>query len=128
MQNAVPHARQNDAETHTFKSHQTNRRHTQPTNHSTNQQDLTDLQPRDRMAFWDTRFAELVALPQVLVTPHTAFLTVEALTNIAQTTVANLDQVRARRRLWVPLLCWFCTAAAVCFCVCLVLCGHRAFR
>lgn len=80
------------------------------------------------MAFWDTRFAELVALPQVLVTPHTAFLTVEALTNIAQTTVANLDQVRARRRLWVPLLCWFCTAAAVCFCVCLVLCGHRAFR
>ena len=43
------------------------------------------------MAFWDTKFAELVALPQVLVTPHTAFLTVEALTNIAQTTVENLD-------------------------------------
>ena len=36
---------------------------------------------------------------QVLVTPHTAFLTVEALENIAATTVQNLDQVGA------PCLC-----------------------
>lgn len=55
-------------------------------------QDLTDLQPRDRMPFWDTALIELVALPQVLVTPHTAFLTSEALTNIANTTMDNLDE------------------------------------
>ncbi|KAI8463144.1 MAG: putative D-lactate dehydrogenase [Monoraphidium minutum] len=54
-------------------------------------QDLTDLQPRERMAYWDTKLIELVALPQVLVTPHTAFLTAEALTNIADTTVDNID-------------------------------------
>jgi hypothetical protein len=35
----------------------------------------------------------------VLVTPHTAFLTSEALTNIAGTTIENLDQVRPARRL-----------------------------
>ncbi|GBF89630.1 D-lactate dehydrogenase [Raphidocelis subcapitata] len=55
-------------------------------------QDLNDLQPRERMVFWDTKFQELVALPQVLVTPHTAFLTSEALANIAGTTIENLDQ------------------------------------
>jgi D-lactate dehydrogenase len=54
--------------------------------------DLTDLQPRDRMAYWDSSLQELVALPQVIITPHTAFLTAEALDNIAQTSILNLDQ------------------------------------
>jgi len=45
------------------------------------------------MVFWDTKFMELVAMPQVLVTPHTAFLTAEALSNIAQTTIDNIDEV-----------------------------------
>lgn len=39
----------------------------------------------------DTDFLELQALPNVLITPHQAFLTQESMVNIAQTTIANLD-------------------------------------
>ncbi|KAI8475368.1 MAG: D-isomer-specific 2-hydroxyacid dehydrogenase NAD-binding protein [Monoraphidium minutum] len=55
-------------------------------------QDWTSMQARDRMKFWDRRFKELVAYPQVLVTPHTAFLTNEALEAIAATTMDNLTE------------------------------------
>lgn len=46
----------------------------------------------ERLRHWDRKFAELISLPNVLVTPHVAFLTQEALQNIADTTVANLRQ------------------------------------
>jgi len=39
----------------------------------------------------DRQFARLMALPNVLITPHQAFFTVEALTNIAAATIGNLD-------------------------------------
>ena len=39
---------------------------------------------------WDARFIELRSLPQVTITPHTAFLTHEALASIAATLTANL--------------------------------------
>ena len=39
----------------------------------------------------DDQLIKLIALPNVLVTGHQAFLTQEALTNIAETTIYNLD-------------------------------------
>lgn len=53
-------------------------------------QDFVELSSRDRMHAWDRRWAYLKSLPQVVVTPHSAFLTREALKNIADTTVENL--------------------------------------
>ena len=41
---------------------------------------------------WDTQLANLAARPNVIVTPHQAFLTQEALTNIAHTTADNLRE------------------------------------
>lgn len=38
-------------------------------------EDFTDFSSRDRMAKWDRRWAYLKFLPQVIVTPHSAFLT-----------------------------------------------------
>lgn len=42
-------------------------------------------------AIADSQFSELLACPRVLVTGHMGFLTAEALTNIARTTIANFD-------------------------------------
>ena len=39
----------------------------------------------------DDQLIKLIALPNVLITGHQAFLTQEALTNIAETTIYNLD-------------------------------------
>ncbi len=39
----------------------------------------------------DEQLKELIALPNTLVTPHQAFVTEEALQNIAETTIYNLD-------------------------------------
>lgn len=47
----------------------------------------------------DDVFARLVTLPNVLVTGHQAFLTHEALTAIAATTIASLDEFEAGRPL-----------------------------
>ena len=58
-------------------------------------QDFSNLAPAKRMAAWDSAFTELHALPQVLATPHVAFLTKEALANIAETTVENLRAAAA---------------------------------
>ena len=41
------------------------------------------------MLYWDDTMAQLSSLPQVLVTPHQAFLTHEALTEIAECTKQN---------------------------------------
>ncbi|EFN59634.1 hypothetical protein CHLNCDRAFT_55930 [Chlorella variabilis] len=52
--------------------------------------DFTELTTKARMKLWDKRFAYLKSLPQVIITPHSAFLTREALKNIADTTVQNV--------------------------------------
>lgn len=56
-------------------------------------EDFTGLSSQQRMPYWDMKWKMLEALPQVLVTPHVAFLTGEALTNIADVTVQNLKAV-----------------------------------
>lgn len=55
--------------------------------------DFTQKTSRERMKAWDRQFITLKALPQVLITPHTAFLTEEALDNIGDVTVTNILQV-----------------------------------
>jgi D-lactate dehydrogenase len=45
----------------------------------------------------DDQLARLLTFPNVLVTSHQAFFTREAMTAIAQTTVANLDALGAGR-------------------------------
>lgn len=53
------------------------------------EQGLFFVDHRDE-AIHDAQFLKLQALPNVIVTPHQAFLTVEALSNIAQTTIDNM--------------------------------------
>jgi len=55
-------------------------------------EDFTRFPANERMKKWDNAFTVLKSLPQVLITPHVAFLTEEALANIADTTVENLRQ------------------------------------
>ncbi len=55
--------------------------------------DFTDQSARQRMKRWDAKFQMLKNLPQVVVTPHTAFLTEEALAAIGETTKRNIMQV-----------------------------------
>jgi len=45
----------------------------------------------------DDVFARLLTFPNVLITAHQAFLTNEALAAIAETTIANLDDLAAGR-------------------------------
>ena len=52
--------------------------------------DWTAMDPADRMKNWDRRFKTLISYPQVFVTPHSAFLTHEALASIGRTTAINL--------------------------------------
>ncbi|OUS43356.1 D-isomer specific 2-hydroxyacid dehydrogenase [Ostreococcus tauri] len=52
--------------------------------------DFSSLGTKERMLAWDETMAILGSMPQVLVTPHTAFLTREALNEIATTTANNL--------------------------------------
>jgi D-lactate dehydrogenase len=62
-------------------------------------EDFTRMSAPKRMRVWDNAFTVLKALPQVLVTPHVAFLTREALASIAATTVDNLRAVAAGQEL-----------------------------
>lgn len=54
--------------------------------------DMTQFEPKHQLPHWDRAFNELMSLPNVLVTPHQAFLTEEALTNIGETTMFNLHE------------------------------------
>ena len=47
----------------------------------------------------DDTLVRLISMPNVIVTSHQAFLTEEALSNIAETTVQNLDDYFAGRAL-----------------------------
>lgn len=60
-------------------------------------QDFSQFAPRERLAGFDRKFQLLLSFPQVLCTPHSAFCTHEALRNIAETTVENLQQFAAGR-------------------------------
>ena len=60
----------------------------------------------------DKVLALLVSMPNVIVTSHQAFLTREALANIAATTCANLDAFFAGRPLENEI-CYRCTGASV---------------
>lgn len=52
--------------------------------------DWTMFETAERMKHWDRRFKLLVSYPEVLLSPHSAFLTREALGNIGDTTMENL--------------------------------------
>mmetsp|Transcript_23189 Transcript_23189/g.59226 ORF Transcript_23189/g.59226 Transcript_23189/m.59226 type:complete len:439 (-) Transcript_23189:395-1711(-) len=54
--------------------------------------DFTQLDVKDRMQFWDERLQTIMNYPQVLVSPHSAFLTYEALDAIATDTLHNIDR------------------------------------
>jgi D-lactate dehydrogenase len=56
------------------------------------------FEDRSEEILWDDTFARLLTFPNVLITAHQAFLTTEALTAIAETTVANLLDLGAGRR------------------------------
>jgi D-lactate dehydrogenase len=53
--------------------------------------DFTVFDSNVRMKNWDRRLKTLLTYPNVIVTPHSAFLTREALLNIAQTTIENIS-------------------------------------
>ena len=55
---------------------------------------LGEMELHERMHSWDRNFQILKSLPNVLITPHSAFLTKEALCSIAQTTIANLTEFK----------------------------------
>jgi len=52
--------------------------------------DWSSMDAARRMKSWDRRFKTLISYPQVFVTPHSAFLTHEALRSIGRTTAINL--------------------------------------
>lgn len=54
--------------------------------------DFTKFTSPKRMLTWDRKFNTLKSFPNVLITPHSAFLTHEALQNIATTTIENLKE------------------------------------
>jgi len=53
----------------------------------------------ERYKSWDKKFQTLKFYPNVLVTPHSAFLTEQALSNIAATTVENIREFSAGKKL-----------------------------
>ena len=53
--------------------------------------DRSSLANQERMIHWDKKFARLANLPNVIVSPHVAFLTNQALDNIVDTTVENIS-------------------------------------
>lgn len=60
--------------------------------------DRSLLSTEERIRHWDALFSRLSNLPNVIVTPHVAFLTREALANIADTTAENVKAAFWRER------------------------------
>ena len=50
------------------------------------------FEDRSGHIFEDDTLARLISMPNVIVTSHQAFLTEEALTNIANTTISNINE------------------------------------
>eukprot|EP01023_Acetabularia_acetabulum_P024698 TRINITY_DN23770_c1_g3_i1.p3 TRINITY_DN23770_c1_g3~~TRINITY_DN23770_c1_g3_i1.p3 ORF type:complete len:129 (+),score=22.07 TRINITY_DN23770_c1_g3_i1:87-473(+) len=61
--------------------------------------DFTQFSAADRLKYWNQQLVQLRSLPNVLITPHSAFLTNEALATIAKTTVYNLVEMATNRPL-----------------------------
>jgi D-lactate dehydrogenase len=59
------------------------------------EEDTLFFEDRSDQAIMDDQFARLLTFPNVLITGHQGFFTVEALRKIAETTVANLDAFEA---------------------------------
>jgi D-lactate dehydrogenase len=55
------------------------------------EEDALFFEDRSDQTIQDDQFARLLTFPNVLITGHQGFFTVEALTKIAETTIANLD-------------------------------------
>lgn len=55
------------------------------------EEDALFFEDRSDQTIVDDQFARLLTFPNVLITGHQGFFTIEALTNIADTTIANLD-------------------------------------
>jgi D-lactate dehydrogenase len=55
------------------------------------EEDALFFEDRSDETIMDDQFVRLLTFPNVLITGHQGFFTVEALTNIAETTIANLD-------------------------------------
>ena len=60
--------------------------------------------PSERYKSWDKKFQLLKSYPNVLVSPHSAFLTKEALENISGTTVANIKEFQDSGKLTYEVL------------------------
>ena len=58
----------------------------------------------ERYKSWDKKFQLLKSYPNVLISPHSAFLTNEALENISMTTVANIKEFREGQMLTYEVL------------------------
>lgn len=59
------------------------------------EEDALFFEDRSEQPIMDEQFLRLLTFPNVLITGHQGFFTVEAMTNIAATTVANLDAYEA---------------------------------
>ena len=62
----------------------------------------------------DDTLARLISMPNVIVTSHQAFLTEEALANIAETTVKNLEEMFSPEGLCENELCYRCGSVESC--------------
>nr|NUR37316.1 2-hydroxyacid dehydrogenase [Sphingomonas sp.] len=67
------------------------------------EEDALFFEDRSDQAIIDDQFARLLTFPNVLVTGHQGFFTVEGLTNIAATTIANLDAFEQTGRALHPV-------------------------
>jgi D-lactate dehydrogenase len=59
------------------------------------EEDALFFEDRSEQPIMDDQFARLLTFPNVLITGHQGFFTAEALKNIAETTIANLDAFEA---------------------------------
>jgi D-lactate dehydrogenase len=59
------------------------------------EEDALFFEDRSEEPILDEQFLRLLTFPNVLVTGHQGFFTVEAMRNIAETTIANLDSFQA---------------------------------
>jgi D-lactate dehydrogenase len=59
------------------------------------EEDALFFEDHSEQPIMDDQFVRLLTFPNVLITGHQGFFTVEALRNIAETTVANLDSFQA---------------------------------